>query len=75
MYNKRIKAISKRQGTSPKKAEDLAQRYYGTSDLSKLQAYQLEKITTWITNTTPTKGSNQDRKAGRSAGRYAKNRT
>jgi hypothetical protein len=50
----------------------LAKKYYGTRDLSKLTPLQLDKITTWATNHKPNRGQNQDRKAGRSKGRYIK---
>jgi hypothetical protein len=32
---------------------NLALRYYGTEDLSKLLPYQLDKLTNWATNTNP----------------------
>ena len=52
---------------------DLAVKYYGTTDLKALTPYQLDKITTWVT-WNPNKGKNRDSKAGRSKGRYAKNK-
>ena len=52
-------------GKSPfdKKARQLAQKYYGTEDLSKLKPFQLDKVTTWVTGYNPNKGKNQSRKA------------
>jgi hypothetical protein len=50
----------------------LAEKYYSTRDLSKLTPLQLDKITTWATNHKPNQGQTQDRKAGRSKGRYIK---
>ena len=31
----------------------LAKKYYGTSDLSKLNPRQLNNLTNWVTNTNP----------------------
>ena len=42
--------------------KQLAKQYYGTEDLSKLQPYQLDKITTWVM-WSPDKGKNASRKA------------
>lgn len=39
-----------------------AKKYYGTTDLSKLTPYQLEKIATWMTWGEDT-GKNKSRKA------------
>jgi hypothetical protein len=49
-----------------------AVKYYGTTDLTRLTTYQLDKITTWTTGRNPDAGRNRDRKAGRSKGRYIK---
>ena len=46
-----------------KRMLDLAVKYYGTTDLSRLQPHQLEKITTWATRMNPDQGKNQSRKA------------
>ena len=48
-----------------KKARQLAQKYYGTTDLSALKPYQLDKVTTWVTGYNPNKGKTQQRKAER----------
>ena len=40
----------------------LAKKYYGTEDLSALQPYQLDKITSWVT-WSPDQGKNQSRRA------------
>lgn len=40
----------------------LAKKYYGTDDISKLQPYQIDKITTWTLGTSPDKGKSQSRK-------------
>ena len=69
----KIKQASKRLGTSPERAIALAKKYYGTTNLSQLKPYQIDKIITWITGTQPTKGAAADRRAGRTQGRYAKN--
>lgn len=45
-----------------KRILDLAVKYYGTTDLSRLTSYQLDKITTWAT-WSPDSGKNQQRKA------------
>lgn len=52
----------------------LALKYYGTRDLSSLNPYQLDKIAGWATGIRPNTGQNQDRKAGKSKGRYIKGR-
>jgi len=71
-----IKA-SKRAGPTSvalhSKAKKLAFKYYGTTDLKTLQSYQLDKVITWVTGTTPDEGKSKDRKAGRTYGRYGKN--
>jgi hypothetical protein len=46
-----------------KKLVDLAVKYYGTANLNRLTAYQLDKITTWATSMNPDQGKNQQRKA------------
>ena len=51
-----------------------ANKYYGTKDLSRLTPYQLDKLTTWASGMNPNKGKNNDNKAGRRKGRYAKNK-
>tara|TARA_R100001480_G_scaffold19792_2_gene29465 strand:+ start:171 stop:395 length:225 start_codon:yes stop_codon:yes gene_type:complete len=40
----------------------LAKKYYGTEDLSALQPYQLDKLTTWVT-WSEDRGKNKSRKA------------
>lgn len=55
-----------------KRILDLAVKYYGTTDLSRLTPFQLDKITTWATGRNPDAGRNRDRKAGRTKGRYIK---
>jgi len=71
MNNKqKIDQASKRLGTSPKRAIALAKKYYGTTNLSTLKPYQIDKITTWLTNTKP----NQGKLKGRTYGRYIKDR-
>jgi len=44
------------------KIKYLAQKYYGTEDLSALAPYQLDKISSWVM-WSPDKGKNQSRKA------------
>jgi len=44
------------------KIHSLAKKYYGTTDLSALQPYQLDKLTTWVT-WSEDKGKNQSRRA------------
>jgi hypothetical protein len=72
-----IKA-SKRTGPTSvalhNKAKKLAQKYYGTTDLTTLSPYQLDKVVTWVTGMNPNTGKNKDRKAGRTLGRYGKNK-
>jgi len=55
-----------------KRITTLAQHYYGTTDLTRLTPFQIDKIITWATKTSPDKGKNQDKKYGRTAGRYLK---
>lgn len=45
------------------KIQFLAEKYYGTKDLSKLLPYQLDKVVGWATNMDPDQGKNQTRKA------------
>jgi hypothetical protein len=51
---------------------ELSQKYYGTTDFSKLKPYQLDKIITWTTQINPNKGSSKDRRHGRTLGRFIK---
>jgi hypothetical protein len=60
------------QGQLHLKAKRLAKKYYGTEDLGTLQSYQLDKIIGWVTDIKPNKGSNKDRRHGRTLGRYIK---
>jgi hypothetical protein len=39
--------------------QNLAQKYYGTRDLSKLSNRQLDKLTNWVTNTNPERDAKQ----------------
>ena len=50
----------------------LAKKYYNKDDLNLLAPYQLDKVIGWATKHDPDQGKNADRKAGRSAYRYAK---
>ena len=45
-----------------KTINNLALKYYGTTDLSKLEPYQLDKLATWVT-WSEDKGKNQSRRA------------
>ena len=45
-----------------KTINNLAFKYYGTKDLSKLEPYQLDKLATWVT-WSQDKGKNQSRRA------------
>jgi len=45
------------------KIQFLAQKYYGTQDLSKLLPYQLDKVVGWAMKMDPNKGKNQTKKA------------
>lgn len=47
------------------KIQLLAQKYYGTNDLSKLLPYQLDKVVGWAIKMDPDQGKNQTRKAER----------
>ena len=64
----KIQQASKRIGTSHKRAIALAKKYYGTTNLSTLKPYQIDKIVSWLTNTTVNKGKLK----GRTYGRYIK---
>jgi len=46
-----------------KRMANLAQRYYGTSDLCKLQSYQLDKVTGWAMAWSPDHGKQGTKKA------------
>lgn len=45
-----------------KQLNKLALKYYGTTDLSALEPYQLDKLATWVT-WSEDKGKNTSRKA------------
>ena len=60
------------QGHLHQKAKRLAKKYYGTEDISTLKAFQIDKIISWVTDIKPNKGSNKDRRHGRTLGRYIK---
>jgi|SRR5210317_1071202 hypothetical protein len=62
----------KRQKKMLEKASFLANKYYGTKDLKALTPKQLDKIVGWTTGHSPDRGRNQDRKAGKTKGRYIK---
>lgn len=40
-----------------------AKKYYGTDDISKLEPYQIDKISGWVLKHSPNKGKSQSRKA------------
>jgi len=50
----------------------LAKRYYGTENLSQLQAYQIDKLISWTTNINPNTGSSKDKRKGKILGRFYK---
>lgn len=69
-WSKGLKSVSKQSRNAPKssvalmkKAKELANKYYGTTDLKALAPYQLDKVITWATNHSPNKGKSQSRKA------------
>ncbi len=62
----------KRSDKMLKKAQELANKYYGTEDLKALTPRQLDKIVNWTTGHSPNRGRNKDRKAGKTKGRYIK---
>ena len=77
-YNNWSKTISSTIQSSPKhyslrmRMAQLSQKYYGTTNFSKLKPYQLDKIITWTTQINPNKGSSKDRRHGRTLGRFIK---
>lgn len=64
--------LSKKQYSQRMRMAELAQKYYGTTDFSRLQPYQLDKLVAWTTGMRINQGSSKDRRHGRTLGRYIK---